>query len=67
HWWQFDFSGYLIWTLERLHLAREVYRIPPTLLMRRSVNAVPEAVTPVAAPPSDAQEQEDEALVERVG
>ncbi|HKW21392.1 MAG TPA: acyl-CoA desaturase [Ktedonobacterales bacterium] len=67
HWWQFDFSGYLIWTLERLHLAREVYRIPPTLLMRRSVNAVPEAVTLVAAPPSDAQEQEDEALVERVG
>ena len=35
HWWQFDLSGYLIWTLERLGLAHDVYRIPPTLRMRR--------------------------------
>jgi len=35
HWWQFDLSGYLIWALERLGLATEVYRIPPALLARR--------------------------------
>jgi len=34
HWWQFDFSGYLIWTLERLGLVRDVYRIPATLRNR---------------------------------
>jgi stearoyl-CoA desaturase (Delta-9 desaturase) len=37
HWWQLDFSGYLIWTLERLGLAREVYRVPPALLARRAL------------------------------
>jgi len=37
HWWQFDLSGYLIWTLERLGLVQDVYRIPPALLARRSV------------------------------
>ena len=36
HWWQFDLSGYVIWSLERLGLAKEVYRIPATLLARRS-------------------------------
>lgn len=36
HWWQFDFSGYVIWTLERLGLAREVYRVTPELLARRT-------------------------------
>ncbi len=35
-WWQFDFSGYLIWSLERLGLAHEVYRIPPAMLARRA-------------------------------
>ena len=39
HWWQFDLSGYLIWTLERLGLATEVYRIPPALLARRQQRA----------------------------
>ncbi len=39
HWWQFDLSGYLIWTLERLGLATEVYRIPPALLARRRQRA----------------------------
>ncbi len=34
-WWQFDFSGYLIWTLERLGLARNVYRIPEAMLQKR--------------------------------
>ena len=36
HWWQLDFSGYVIWTLERFGLAHEVYRVPPTLLARSS-------------------------------
>ncbi len=36
-WWQFDFSGYLIWMLERLGLAHNVYRISPILQARRAV------------------------------
>jgi stearoyl-CoA desaturase (Delta-9 desaturase) len=47
-WWQFDFSGYLIWTLERLGLAREVYRVPEKLLRRQSARAQNEvAVSPL--------------------
>jgi stearoyl-CoA desaturase (delta-9 desaturase) len=34
HWWQFDLSGYVIWTLERLGLVQEVYRVSPTLRAR---------------------------------
>jgi stearoyl-CoA desaturase (delta-9 desaturase) len=40
HWWQFDLSGYLIWTLEKLGLARDVYRVPPALLARRAAAGV---------------------------
>ena len=36
HWWQVDFSGYLIWSLERVGLAHEVYRVSPALLARRT-------------------------------
>jgi stearoyl-CoA desaturase (delta-9 desaturase) len=36
HWWQFDFSGYVIWTLERLGLVHDVFRVPPDLLIRSS-------------------------------
>jgi stearoyl-CoA desaturase (delta-9 desaturase) len=36
HWWQLDFSGYIIWALERLGLAHDVYRVPQALLERRS-------------------------------
>jgi stearoyl-CoA desaturase (Delta-9 desaturase) len=36
HWWQFDFSGYVIWTLERLGLVHDVYRVPPDLIIRSS-------------------------------
>jgi stearoyl-CoA desaturase (Delta-9 desaturase) len=36
HWWQFDLSGYVIWSLERVGLVRDVYRITPELLERRS-------------------------------
>jgi stearoyl-CoA desaturase (delta-9 desaturase) len=51
HWWQFDMSGYFIWTLERLSLAHDVYRIPPILRARRVVGYKERAVrviTPVA-------------------
>src|SRR6266699_387232 len=34
HWWQFDLSGYFIWTLEHLGLASDVYRASPTLRAR---------------------------------
>ncbi len=39
HWWQFDFAGYFIWSLERLGLAEDVYRVPPSLMARRSLHA----------------------------
>ena len=65
HWWQFDLSGYLIWTLERLHLAREVYRIPPALLTRRSVKPAQEAVVPATMPEPDTREEDGE--LARVG
>lgn len=39
-WWQFDLSGYVIWTLERLGLAHDVYRVAPALKARRSLREV---------------------------
>jgi stearoyl-CoA desaturase (delta-9 desaturase) len=45
HWWQLDFSGYLIWTLERLDLVHDVYRISPALLERRSSTKVSTVAT----------------------
>jgi stearoyl-CoA desaturase (Delta-9 desaturase) len=36
HWWQFDLSGYIIWTLERLGLVYDVHRVSPALLARSS-------------------------------
>lgn len=38
HWWQFDLSGYIIWTLERLGLVQDVYRVTPTLQARYASN-----------------------------
>jgi stearoyl-CoA desaturase (delta-9 desaturase) len=35
-WWQFDLSGLLIVSLEKLGLARDVYRVPPDQLERRA-------------------------------
>ncbi len=40
HWWQFDLSGYTIWTLERFGLAKDVYRVTPAMLARRSATRV---------------------------
>jgi stearoyl-CoA desaturase (delta-9 desaturase) len=34
HWWQFDLSGYVIWTLERIGLVRDVYRVTPAMRAR---------------------------------
>ena len=36
HWWQFDISSYVIWTLEHLGLARDVYRIPAAMVTQRA-------------------------------
>ena len=36
HWWQLDFSGYLIWLLERLGLVQDVYRVSSTMMARYS-------------------------------
>jgi len=36
-WWQFDFSGYVIWVLERVGLVKDVYRVSPEMLARRSI------------------------------
>jgi stearoyl-CoA desaturase (delta-9 desaturase) len=58
HWWQFDLSGYIIWTLERLGLAREVYRVSPVSLSRRSTDKQKSAVT-VPATPVPAEEVEN--------
>jgi stearoyl-CoA desaturase (Delta-9 desaturase) len=39
-WWQFDLAGYVIRLLERLGLARDVYRVSPALLAARAGRAV---------------------------
>ena len=36
-WWQFDLSGYFIWTLEHLGLVHDVYRVSPCLQAQRVV------------------------------
>ena len=44
HWWQIDLSGYVIWALERLGLAQDVYRVSPARQARyssRSADPVP--------------------------
>ncbi len=40
HWWQVDLSSYVIWTLERLGWVKEVYRVTPAMLARRSASSV---------------------------
>ena len=59
HWWQFDFSGYVIWTLERVGLARDVYRITPELLERRSTRKKASLETVAATEVVNAQEAEE--------
>lgn len=50
HWWQFDLSGYVIWTLERVGLVRDVYRVSPTMRSRytsKRIDVEAEVATPV--------------------
>jgi stearoyl-CoA desaturase (Delta-9 desaturase) len=51
HWWQFDLSGYTIWTLERVGLVTNVYRISPELLARRSQHSAEQPITPQQSTP----------------
>lgn len=57
-WWQFDCSGYLIWSLEKLGLARDVYRISPEQMQKRqnrAAAAVPTQTTTARRTPVGAQ------------
>ncbi len=50
HWWQFDLSGYVIWTLERVGLVRDVYRVSPAMRARYSskkIEVEPEVAIPI--------------------
>jgi stearoyl-CoA desaturase (Delta-9 desaturase) len=49
HWWQFDLSGYVIWTLERMGLVRDVYRVSPAMQARYSAKKM-EVESDVPAP-----------------
>jgi len=50
HWWQFDLSGYVIWTLERMNLVSDVYRVSPAMRARfsaKKMEAESDITTPV--------------------
>ena len=49
HWWQFDLSGYVIWTLERMNLISDVYRVSPAMRARFSAKKM-EAESDITAP-----------------
>ena len=40
HWWQFDLSGYVIWTLERVGLVSDVYRVSPAMRTRYAIKKI---------------------------
>jgi stearoyl-CoA desaturase (delta-9 desaturase) len=47
HWWQIDLSGYVIWILERVGLAQDVYRVSPAQRAHYSShNTEPASSTP---------------------
>ena len=49
HWWQFDLSGYVIWSLERIGLVRDVYRVSAAMRARyasKMIDVEAEAPTP---------------------
>ena len=62
HWWQFDLSGYVIWSLERMGLVRDVYRITPELLERRSTCKKAPTEKVVAAEIVNVEEAEEVAV-----
>jgi stearoyl-CoA desaturase (delta-9 desaturase) len=45
-WWQIDGSGYLIWSLEKLGLAKDVYRISPEQMQKRQDRATSASAAP---------------------
>lgn len=59
-WWQIDGSGYLIWSLEKLGLAKDVYRISSDQMQKRqdraaSATAAPAQTVTVERTPVGAQ------------
>ncbi|MGZ3618563.1 MAG: fatty acid desaturase, partial [Ktedonobacteraceae bacterium] len=51
HWWQFDLSGYVIWTLERVGLVRDVYRVSPAMRTRytsKRIEVESDVLTPIS-------------------
>jgi stearoyl-CoA desaturase (Delta-9 desaturase) len=57
HWWQLDVSSYLIWTLERLGLARGVYRVPAAVVRQRAAKtAIFSSVQPETLKPAGLEE-----------
>lgn len=55
HWWQFDLTGYIIWTLERVGLVKEVYRVSPEMMARRATKKVAvRAAKPAPVPVEEA-------------
>ncbi|EFH89072.1 acyl-CoA desaturase [Ktedonobacter racemifer] len=59
-WWQIDGSGYLIWSLEKLGLAKDVYRISSDQMQKRqdraaSASAAPAQTVTVERTPVGAQ------------
>jgi stearoyl-CoA desaturase (delta-9 desaturase) len=47
HWWQIDFSAYVIMLLEKLRLVRNVQRVSPTMMAARA------SVTQTSAAPTE--------------
>jgi stearoyl-CoA desaturase (Delta-9 desaturase) len=50
HWWQFDLSGYVIWTLERVGLVHDVYRVSPAMRVRytsKRIEVETDMLTPI--------------------
>src|SRR5438874_2815887 len=52
HWWQFDLSGYVIWSLERIGLVRDVYRVSAAMRARYASKKI-EVVNEVPIPEVD--------------
>jgi len=50
-WYQFDLSGYIIWTLERVGLIKDVYRIPTKLRDRYNQPKVSPVIPEVVGSP----------------
>jgi stearoyl-CoA desaturase (delta-9 desaturase) len=58
-WWQFDLSGYVIWSLEKLGLVRDVYRVTPEQIARR-VGRAPKQIVALSVATASAVDATDE-------